>query len=186
MQEQRVLQHILCKTHKSASDMLSAILKIRNNALSYPDTVLEYGLKLVRNRRSQIEKEYYIVIEELFHAALSLQMITLADVFTYNYLHYFFNNRNVFKNFNNNFQNLQKQVFFNLYLLKLQQTMTIQLQYQIKIYLQIYLIMILKKEKQQYKEYTFFIIVKKLIFLVRRKLRQFCIRNEQIFRRKSK
>ncbi|KAL4489890.1 hypothetical protein ABPG72_010789 [Tetrahymena utriculariae] len=79
MEEQKLIHRILKKTSQSFNDMRTVILKVRNNALSFADTVLEFGIKLIRNNSSQLGSEQFIVLEELFNSAIDLQLYYIAD-----------------------------------------------------------------------------------------------------------
>jgi len=57
MEEQKQAIKILKKTNPSFSDMRSIILKVRNNALSLADAVVEYGVSLIRKKTSALQDE---------------------------------------------------------------------------------------------------------------------------------
>lgn len=52
MEEHKHSLTILKKKNPSTSDMRSLILKVRNNAFSFADTIVEFGVNLIRNKRS--------------------------------------------------------------------------------------------------------------------------------------
>ena len=57
MEEQKQAIKILKKTNPSFQDMRQIVLKVRNNALSLADAVVEFGVSLIRKKSAALHDE---------------------------------------------------------------------------------------------------------------------------------
>jgi len=78
MEDQANFKKLLLTDKKDFKTMKSIILQVRKNLLRFPDAVLECGVGLLKKFRGRLGDDYYIILEELFYAALDCQKLDFA------------------------------------------------------------------------------------------------------------
>eukprot|EP01017_Pseudomicrothorax_dubius_P021442 TRINITY_DN2310_c0_g2_i2.p1 TRINITY_DN2310_c0_g2~~TRINITY_DN2310_c0_g2_i2.p1 ORF type:complete len:288 (+),score=74.57 TRINITY_DN2310_c0_g2_i2:56-919(+) len=74
----KILERLVSKRDKSASDLKSIIHFVKNNNLRYPELVLDCSLQLLSKHSSGLDSEYHLIIEELVNAAIESDFLEVA------------------------------------------------------------------------------------------------------------
>ena len=78
------IKELLAKLEKSGGggyqNLLMALTELRKGNARFSDLTLEHSFSLLNNHAGKLGQQYYVVLEELFYAALDVQYVGLAEV----------------------------------------------------------------------------------------------------------
>ena len=59
---------------------IKLILKLKKQNIRFSDLTIEHAFNLLKNYQDKLGNQYYVILEEIFYAALDMTYISLAKV----------------------------------------------------------------------------------------------------------